>query len=176
MMRMPNALTAALAVSLLTPAVLSAQERPEPHPGSAVVREKGGDSEALIRLLCDEASRPEAGFTTEPNRVTRAETGQSNMASLRLRPWQDTDEVLVTSTWGIAWIPRPASSGGILSMELEVVPPGFVRDGMPVNVTYDMWKAGDLPPERATVQFEANCSTRDPEAPAYRKVPPADRP
>lgn len=175
-MRMSATLAAAFAGSLLTMTALSAQARRELHPGSAVVREKAGDSEALIRLLCDEASRPESGFTTEANRVTRAETGRSNSASLRLRPWQDTDEVLITTTWGIAWIPRPASSGGVLSLELEVVPPGFVRDGLPVAVTYDMWKAGDLPPERATVQFEANCVTRDPEAPAWRKLPPADRP
>jgi hypothetical protein len=41
---------------------------------------------------------------------------------------------------------------------------------MPVAVTYDMWKAGDVPPERATVEFEANCNVRDPAAPSWRKL------
>ena len=158
---------------LLVPPSAGAQEsvRPELHDGSAVVREQGGDSEALIRILCDEVSRPEAGFTTEANRVTRAETGRSNQASLRLRPWQDTDDILITSTWGVAWIPRPASAAGALAMEVEVRPPTLMRDNMPVAVTYDMWKAGDLPDERRVIEFEANCGTRDPEAPAWRRLP-----
>jgi len=139
--------------------------------GSAVVREKGGDSEALIRIICDEASRPEAGFTTEANRVTRAETGRSNMTSLRLRPWQDTNDVLITSNWGVAWIPRPISVGGVLTMEVEVRPPTLMRDRMPVAVTYDMWKAGDVSDEGRVIEFEANCSARDPGAPGFRKLP-----
>ncbi len=161
----------ACATAWLLPGVAAAQSsRPDPHPGSAVVRERGGDSEALIRIECDQASRPEAGFITEPNRITRRETGQSNMASLRLRPWKDTGDALVTTSWGIAWIPRPTSTGGVLSMEVEVAPASFTRDNMPVAVTYDMWKAGDVPPERATVEFEANCNVRDPAAPSWRKL------
>ena len=167
-------LIAAVAVILSIPVDTRAQEgsRRQLHDGSAVVRQKGGDSEALIRIECDEAGTPEAGFTTEPNRITREETGgQRNMASLRLRPWQDTDDVLITTNWGVAWIPRPASSGGVLSMELEVRPPTLMRDGMPTAVTYDMWKAGDVPETSEIVEFEANCTTRDPDAPAWRKLP-----
>lgn len=159
----------------LVPSPTAAQERARPvlHPGSAVVRPQEGDGEALIRILCDEAGRPEAGFTTEANRVTRAETGGTyNRASLRLRPWKETDDVLITTDWGIAWVPRPTSAGGVLSMEVEVRPGRLVRDGMPVLVTYDMWKAGDVPDERNVVEFEANCSTRDPAAPAWRRVDP----
>ena len=164
----------------LTPAVLvlafaepaaPQESRRDDHPGSAVVREKDGDSEALLRIICDERGRPEAGFITEPNRITRQETGRSNSASLRLRPWQDTDDVLITTTWGVAWIPRPTSSGPTLSIEVDVGPAGFTRDGMPVAVTYDMWKAGDVPDERTTVVFEANCEVRDPDAPAWRRIP-----
>ena len=169
---------AAIAAMLVpTPAVAQerqeGQERPrrELHPGSAVVRQQDGDSEALIRIICDEAGRPETGFTTEANRVTRAETGGTyNRASLRLRPWKDTDDVLITTDWGIAWISRPTSTGGVLPMEVEVRPSRLVRDGMPVLVTYDMWKAGDVPEERTVVEFEANCSTRDPTAPSWRRL------
>lgn len=174
--RFLNAARVAAVVALLVPVLpipagaQESRERPrrQLHPGSAVVRH--GDSEALIRILCDEAGRPEAGFTTEANRVTRAETGgRYNRASLRLRPWKDTDDVLITTNWGIAWIPRPTSTAGILSMELEVRPNKLERDGQPVLVTYDMWKAGDLPAERAVVEFEANCSVRDPDAPSWRR-------
>lgn len=149
-------------------------ERRELHPGSALVRRQGGDSEALIRILCDEAGRPEAGFTTEANRVTRADTGgKYNRTSLRLRPWKDTDDVLITTDWGIAWVPRPGSAGGVLSMDLEVRPNQVQREGRPVLVTYDMWKAGDIPAERTVVEFEADCATRDPAAPTWRRLDPA---
>lgn len=163
----------ALIVPLLVPLTGRAQEtsRPVLHDGSAVVREKDGDSEVLIRILCDEASLPEAGFTTEANRLTREETGRSNMASLRLRPWQDTNDVLITSDWGVAWIPRPVSASGVLDMEVEVRPPIVIRNATPVALTYDMWKAGDVADERNVIQFQANCSVRDPEAPAFRKLP-----
>ena len=176
-------LAAAIATILIlwvsTPA--GAQERPraervqrrELHAGSALVRRQGGDSEALIRILCDEAGRPEAGFTTEANRVTRAETGgKYNRTSLRLRPWKDTDDVLITTDWGIAWVPRPASAGGVLDMDVEVRPNQVQRDGRPVLVTYDMWKAGDVPGDRTVVEFEADCVTRDPAAPSWRRLDP----
>jgi len=180
--RRVNAGMAAAVAAILIPVVSSpagAQERAradgaerrELHPGSAVVRQQGGDSEALIRILCDEAGRPEAGFTTEANRVTRRETGgQYNRTSLRLRPWKDTDDVLITTDWGIAWVPRPASTGGVLSLNVEVRPNQLQRDGQPVLVTYDMWKAGDVPEGSTVVEFEANCATRDPEAPSWRRL------
>lgn len=167
---------AAVIATLLVPAPGTAQETRRDYDGSAVVREVGGDSEALIRILCDEASRPEAGFITEPNRTTRSETGRSNSASLRLRPWKDTGDVLITSSWGSAWIPAPTSSGGVLAMEVEVRSGAMMRNGQPVALTYDMWKAGDVPPDRTVVEFEANCNARDPEAPAWRLLPePAGR-
>jgi hypothetical protein len=181
-----NAGMAAAVATVLVPLIstpASAQERAraeraerrELHPGSAVVRQQGGDSEAVIRILCDEAGRPEAGFTTEANRVTRAETGgKYNRTSLRLRPWKDTDDVLITTDWGIAWVPRPASAGGVLTMDVEVRPNQVQRDGQPVLVTYDMWKAGDVPDESSVVEFEANCATRDPEAPSWRRLEAGD--
>lgn len=180
--RMSAGMAAAVA-AILIPVISSpagAQERQERvrrelHPGSAVVRQQDGDSEALIRILCDEAGRPEAGFTTEANRVTRRETGgKYNRTSLRLRPWKDTDDVLITTDWGIAWVPRPASTGGVLAMNVEVRPNQLQRDGRPVLVTYDMWKAGDVPDETSVVEFEANCATRDPDAPSWRRLEAGD--
>lgn len=162
---------AILSATLLLPSVLEAQgSRSARHPGSAILRGATGTGEALIPIECDVPSKPEAGFITEPSRITRRETGRTSMGSVRLRPWQDTGDVLITTSFGVAWVPAPTSSGGILTMELDVGPAGFERDGMPVAVTYDMWKAGEAPPERTTVYFEANCNTRDPAAPAWKKI------
>ena len=163
-----------VAAVLLSPAAAGAQEeaRRTLHEGSAVVRESGGENEYKIRILCEDASRPEAGFFTEANRVTREATGgQYNMVNLRLRPWKDTDDVLITSSLGVAWIPRPASSGGVLSMVLEVVPSSFVENNAPVALTYDMWQDGKRPEGGGTLEFEANCASRDPEAPSFRRLP-----
>lgn len=141
----------------------------ELREGSALVR-RGAD-EYLIRILCD-GSQPELGFTTEANRVTRAATGgRSNMVTMRLLPWKDTGDVLISvDGGGQAWVPRPASAGGVLSMDVVLRPGVVVREGQPVAVTYDMWKAGEVGGEETPVHFEANCTRRDPDAPAYRKV------
>lgn len=158
-------------VILPTYGVAQEESRRERHEGSAVVREKGGDAEYKIRIECDDASRPELGFTTEPNRVTREATGgKYNMVNLRLRPWKETDDVLITSPVGVAWIPRPTSTGGVLSLSVDVVPGKWEENGQPVLLTYDMWKEGVRPEGGATVEFEATCGYRDPEAPSYRRL------
>ena len=137
--------------------------------GSAVVTVD--DSEYKIRIQCDTFARPELGFATEPNRVTREATGgQGNTVGLRLRPWKETGDVMVTLERYVAWIPQPTSTGGVLSLTIDMSPASVMRDNMPVLLTYDMWKSGDRPPGRDGVQFEANCTLRDPEAPSYRKV------
>jgi hypothetical protein len=116
-------------------------------------------------------ARPELGFTTEANRVVRAATGgRYNMVKLRVRPWKDTEEAIVSFESYVAWIPRPTSAGGVLSLEVDMSPASTMRDGVPVMLTYDMWSAGERPEGRDGVKFEAQCGSRDPEAPAYRKV------
>jgi hypothetical protein len=138
-------------------------------PGSAVV--SIDDGEYLIRIECRARNRPEAGFSTEPNRVTRADTGgRSNMVTLNLRLWQDSTDVLVSLDRYVAWLPVPASNGGVLALELAMSPASVVRNGKPTTVTYDMWKSGNRPPGRDQVRIQANCSARDPAAPAFRKV------
>lgn len=143
--------------------------RPAMHPGSAVV--VSGTDEYTIRILCDDASRPERGFSTEPNRVTRAETGgRINGVNLRLRPWKDSGDVLISLDGaGQAWVPRPPSAGGLLEVGVALRPVTYLKDGVPTLVSYEMWKAGDVPPDEQQVSFKANCTTRDPAAPAYRK-------
>lgn len=163
-----------LAVVFFSPAAAAAQDAAERtlHEGSAVVRAKGGVGEYKIRILCEDASRPELGFFTEANRITREATGgRTNGVNLRLRPWQETDDVLITSPVGVAWIPRPSSTGGVLSLSVEVVPASFAENGAPVAMTYDRWKAGDRPEGGGTLEFEANCASRDPEAPSFRRLP-----
>lgn len=146
-------------------------ERSTLHAGSAVV--VNGLDEYTIRILCDDRLRPELGFSTEPNRITRAETGgRSNGVILRLRSWKETNDVVVSlDRLGQAWMPRPTSVNGVLSVEVALRPMTFFKDGMPTLVTYEMWQAGDLPPAEHTVSFKANCAQRDPAAPSYRKRP-----
>ena len=162
------------AVALLSSAEVAAQQsRSGPNarfPGSAVVTV--GEDEYTIRIECRVQGQPEAGFTTEPNRVTREETGgKYNMVTLRLRPWQDTQDVIVSLQNFVAWMPAPASAGGTLSLELDMSPASVMRNNAPVAITYDRWQSGDRPPGQSGVKFEANCSQRDPEAPSFRKLP-----
>lgn len=172
-MRISHVMWMLVAHGILFPLTGSAQDEPRRtlHEGSAVVRTDS--AEYKIRILCDDAARPELGFSTEANRVTRAATGgRYNMVSLRLRPWKDTEDVSVSLDGaGIAWIPRPTSVGGVLSLDVVLRPGTVMRNNMPVLVTYDMWKAGDIPPGETSVHFEANCRSRDPEAPSFRKLP-----
>lgn len=144
-------------------------EKPRLHDGSAIV--VNGLDEYKIRILCDDRLRPELGFSTESNRITRAETGgRSNGVNLRLRSWKETNDVVVSlDGLGQAWMPRPTSVNGVLTVEVALRPMTFVKNGMPTLVTYEMWQAGDLPPDEHTVSFEANCAQRDPAAPSYLK-------
>lgn len=166
------ALALALAASLVLPGTARGQERVGSEsarfPGSAVV--VVDDNEFLVRLECRVEGRPEAGFITEANRITREETGRSNMVALRLRPWQDTDDVVVSLEGWVAWMPRPTSVAGVLEVELDMAATSSVRDGQPVLTTYEMWQSGDRPEGRSGVRFEADCAQRDPDAPAYRKL------
>jgi hypothetical protein len=167
-----NSIQIMLCALLLVSSAVAAQQRPPLSDGSAVVRV--ADGEYKITIICDDASRPELGFTTEANRITRAATGRSNMVNLRLRPWKDTNDVQVTLEGGTAWtawMPQPSSAGGVLTMDVVLRPVSFVRDHMPHLLTYEMWQSGDIPEGARQVEFEANCSVRDPEAPSYRKLP-----
>lgn len=162
-----------LVAAALLPADLLARQgsesRGDRFPGSAVVTVE--QNEYLIRIECRVQGRPEAGFNTEPNRITREQTGgRYNMVALGLRPWQDTGDVVVSLDRFVAWMPVPTSVGGLLSLELTMSPTTVTRDGAPALVTYDMWQSGDRPPGREGVRVQVDCNARDPEAPAIRKA------
>lgn len=150
---------------LLIACCAQAQER---TAGSAVIRT--ADTEYLIPIECDAAARPELGFSTEPSRITREATGRTSAVNLRVRQWQDSDELVVTLDRFVAWIPMPSSQGPVLRLTIAMSPASVARDGIPVTMTYDMWTSGDRP-EGIDVEIEANCQMRDPEAPASRRLP-----
>ena len=134
------------------------------------------DAEYTIPIECNDPARPGLGFNTEPSRITREKTGRSSMVNLRVRPWKDTGDVIVALGAYVAWIKPPPSAGGVMSARLDMSPASMARDNMPVALTYDMWKDGDRPEGVNGVQFKANCGFRDPDAPAYRKLPSPDAP
>ncbi len=140
--------------------------------GTAIIHV--GEDEYTIPIECDDASRPELGFSTEPSRITKEATGRTSGVRLGLRQWQETNDVVISLDRYVAWMPRPASAGGVLKMTQDMSPVTIMKDGMPVALTYDMWMDGERPAGITGVSFEAQCSHRDPEAPAYRKVPGAE--
>lgn len=142
------------------------------YPGSAVVRV--ADGEYLLPIECDDAGRPELGFSTEPSRITKKRTGRTSLISLRLRSSGQPDETIVSLDRYVAWIPQPTSSGGVLSLTLDLSPASMVRENRPVALTRDMWMSGDRPEGLAGAHFEARCDGRDPNAPSYRKIPRPD--
>ena len=142
----------------------------EPANGTAVV--VVGDQEYTIPVSCDDTSRPAAGVYTEPQKVTRERTGRSSGVRLTIRPWKDTSDVVVSLDGYVAWIPSPASTGGVLKLSLAMSPASYVRDGAPVALTYDEWMAGNRPEGKDSVDIEVNCLALDPAAPAFRKLSP----
>lgn len=156
--------TAATAWSLMIAFTAAAQDR---FDGTAIVRTD--QMEYVIPVVCDDLARPELGFATEPSRVTRAATGRASAANVRLRQWQDSNELLVTLDRYVAWIPMPESLDAVLSLAIAMSPASIVRDGIPVSVTYDMWASGDRP-EGIEVAIEVDCRSRDPAAPSSRRV------
>lgn len=140
--------------------------------GTAVIHV--GENEYTIPIECDDASRPELGFSTEPSRITKEATGRTSGLRLGLRRWQETDDVVISLDRYVAWMPRPSSAGGVLKMTLDMSPVTIMKGGSPVALTYDMWMEGERPQGIQGVSFEAQCSHRDPDAPAFRKLPSAE--
>ena len=147
--------------------VVSGLVAAERHPGSAVVRV--ADAEYLIPIECYVATSPEKGFSTEPSRITKERTGRNSMVRLIVRPWKETEDLTVSLDRYVAWVPAPASAGGILEMTLDMSPASMLKNGMPTALTYDMWMDGERPEGIKNVYFKADCNQRDPEAPAYKK-------
>lgn len=142
-----------------------AQDRFE---GTAVVRFDGG--EYTVPIECDDALRPELGFSTEPNRITRERTGRTNAINIRVRPSSEAEEIIVSLDRHVAWLPQPESASGTLSMTLDLSPITIMKDGQPVLLTRDMWMNGDRPEGLKDAIVEAQCAVRDPDAPSYKKI------
>lgn len=145
---------------------------PQGHEGWAVVTVDR--AEYTIVLECEDGARPELGFRTQPNRVTRAATGRSNGVGLSLRTWKDTDDVVLALDRYVAWLPRPASAGGELVLEVEMSRNSVMRDGVPGLLTYEMWQRGERG-EGQRARIRVRCGERNGEAPAFRRVPDAGR-
>ena len=84
-------LVSLLFVILLFPQETNAQKRVE---GTAVVQVE--DKEYTVPIECDDASRPELGFSMEPSRITRERTGRASMINVCIRPFGEEDEVIVS--------------------------------------------------------------------------------
>lgn len=136
--------------------------------GSAVVQVD--DGQYTVAVECDDAMRPELGFSTEPNRITRERTGRTNQINIRLRSSGQEDEIIVSLDRYVAWLAQPTSAGGTLKMTLDMSPVSITKDGQPALLTRDMWMDGERPEGITDVSIEARCSDRDPEAPSYRKI------
>ena len=136
--------------------------------GTATVRT--ADTEYAIPIECDDANRPELGISTEPARITREATGRTSGVNLRIRRWQETDELVVSLDRYVAWMPAPSSAGGKLTIELDMSPASITRDGRPTLLTHEMWSNGDRPAGLQSVRIEADCTMRSPDVPTTRRI------
>ena len=130
-----------------------------------------GDKEYLIPIECDDARRPMRGVKTEPQRITKERTGRTSGVRLNIRPWKETDDIIVTLDRYVAWLPMPLGAGGVLNLlSLDMSPANRPVNGIPTPLTYEDWEAGDRPEGLDNVMIRADCRSRDPAAPAYRVV------
>ena len=159
----PSALLLSILIFPITDAF--AQDRFE---GTAVVRVDGG--EYTVPIECDNAMRPELGFSTEPNRITRERTGRTNAINIRVRPSSEAEEIIVSLDRHVAWLPLPESESGTLSITMDLSPITIMKDGQPVLLTRDMWMNGERPEGLRGATVEAQCAVRDPDAPSYKKI------
>ena len=162
-----SSLILALLLILVLPAETTlAQSRFE---GTAIVERDGG--KYTVPIECENATRPELGFSTEPSRITRERTGRASRVNVRIRPSGEPDEVIVTLDRYTGWFSTPQSESGVLLLTLDLSPITIMKDGQPVMLTRDMWIDGERPEGIAGVKIEAQCTVRDPDAPSYEKLP-----
>jgi hypothetical protein len=128
------------------------------------------DREYTIPIECDDPARPEFGLATEPARITREATGRSSGVNLRVRRWQDTDELSVALDRYVAWIPAPSSANGRMAFTLDMSPISVMRDGQLTLLTHELWTRGDRPPGIAGVTIDVDCTTRSPDVPNSRAL------
>ena len=143
-----------------------AQER---YKGTATVRV--ADDEYTIPIECNDPSDPNQGFYTEANRKTREETGRSSGVRLNVRSWKETTDLVVSLDRYVAWVPVPLFAGGEATLDMS--PASSLKNNMPEALTYERWMSGERPEGLQGVKITADCTARDPNAPAFRKIPAA---
>lgn len=153
--------------ALLLTAGSVAQDR---HNGTAIIRV--ADNEYTIPIECNDSADPNRGFSTEPARITRERTGRSSGVRLNVRPWKETSDLVVSLDRYVAWVPAPLFAGGAATLDMS--PASSVKNNMPQALTYERWMNGERPEGLRKVFIQADCSTRDSDAPSFRKVSAAD--
>ena len=137
-------------------------------PGTAVVVVE--DREYTLPIECNDPADAGKGFSTEPSRITRERTGRSSAVRINVRPWKETDELVVSLDRYVAWVPKSVFKGSPVDARIDMSPASVVRNNMPVTMTYDIWTSGDRPEGLTGVQVRVDCAVRDPEAPSSRSL------
>ena len=137
--------------------------------GTATVRVD--QNEYIIPIECDDAKKPMLGLNTEPARITKKRTNRTSGVRLNIRPWKDTDDLIVTLDRYVAWVSSPPGAGGVLNiLQLDMSPISRVVEGIPTLLSYEDWENGERPEGLNDVYIHADCRSRDPEAPSFRKI------
>ena len=153
-------------IMLLIVKLAAAQERVE---GTATVRVQA--DEYTIPIECNDAKRPMLGVFTEPARITRERTNRSSGVHLTIRPWKDTDDLIVSLDRYVAWVSSPPGAGGVLNLlKLDMSPLSKIDNGIPALLSYEDWEKGNRPEGLNDVFIRADCRNRDAESPSFRKL------
>ena len=161
---------ALLALVLAAAPAVAAQESSKRSyfPGTAVVQV--ADGEHTIPIDCYVRSRPDLGFTTEPNQVTRLRTGRISSIDLSVGP-ADTDGTHISLEGYVAKIPNPTSDEGSLSLSVDLTREDASADRVAaVAFARGEGAVGGRAPDALRVVIEAQCNERVPDAPAYRDL------
>ena len=160
---------------ILLPLLLScgaSAQAAESANGTATIRV--GNNEYTIPIVCSDTTSSEVDLYTEPQRITRERTGRASSVRLTIRPWKETTDLIVNLDRYVAWIPQKSIADGIFEISLSMSPTTYLRDGIPVALTYDEWLSGNRPEGVDDVMIVTNCGYLDPDAPSFRKIPTGD--
>lgn len=161
--------------NILLPVLLSCgagAQAAESANGTATIRVD--DNEYTIPIVCSDTTSSEVDLYTEPQRITRERTGRASSVRLTIRPWKETTDLIVNLDRYVAWITQKSIADGIFEISLSMSPTTYLRDGIPVALTYDEWLSGNRPEGVDDVRIVTNCGYLDPDALSFRKIPTGD--
>jgi len=137
--------------------------------GTAVIQV--ADGEYTLPIDCYAKSRPDLGFTTEPNQVTRLRTGRLSPIDLSITPRSESEEMVIALDGYVARIPRLSATDGTLSLSVDLSREDTSRGTTSaVAFTRDNAANGLHDADRVRVRIDAQCEERSAEAPAHRTV------